>query len=48
MSMTPAPASVPYGEETEYSFEERRLGFVSITGLFGFPDYILYCYSSYL
>ena len=25
-SMTPTPASVPYGEETEYSFEERRLG----------------------
>ncbi|XP_017438957.1 LOW QUALITY PROTEIN: 65-kDa microtubule-associated protein 3 [Vigna angularis] len=25
-SMTPTPAAVPYGEETEYSFEERRLG----------------------
>ncbi|TKY45050.1 65-kDa microtubule-associated protein 3 [Spatholobus suberectus] len=32
MSMTPAPSSVPYGgdlvQEIEYSFEERRLGFV--------------------
>ncbi|KHN27850.1 65-kDa microtubule-associated protein 3 [Glycine soja] len=31
MSMTPGPASVPYGvsaQEIEYSFEERRLGFV--------------------
>ncbi|XP_061353537.1 65-kDa microtubule-associated protein 3-like isoform X1 [Gastrolobium bilobum] len=33
MSMTPAPSSVPFGgdfvQDFEYSFEERRLGFVS-------------------
>lgn len=32
LSMTPAPASVPFGgdlvQQIEYSFEERRLGFV--------------------